>query len=306
MTTDLTTDQEERVRQTYYGLRLAMVVLALMLYVAIGLLYLEAHCAQSSISAYYYTPVRPVLIGALGAIGVCLIIYQGGTQLENQLLDVAGFLAVVVALVPTGVPRPGTGCNTKDELLGADVVATVGADAAQKVELAYTAKLADSITTAVANNVLALFIAGFVAIVLSRFLKPSFVPADMLARGRGWSFSVSLALLVFGVAFYVFDRGRFYSMAHGTAALIFFLIILTVIVLNGWGAKRPAYRSLYWGIAAATLVLMAVVYLLRGMLDVVFWLETVGIAGFTAFWVVQTNELGGFVTRASRPDDGDG
>lgn len=305
MITDLTADQEETVRQTYYGLRLAMVVLAAMLYVAIALLYFQASCSQSSISAYYYTPVRPVFIAALGAIGVGLIIYRGNTRLENQLLDIAGFAALIVAFVPTGVPSPGTGCNTREELLNQDIAGTIGADLTQKIELAYTAKLADSITTAVANNVVALFAAGLLAIVLSRFLRPRFVAADQLLTPDRWrSISVSLLLLVAGTAFYFVDREQFLSIAHGGAAIVFFLLILAVIVLNGLGARTPTYQRLYIGSAAATVLLMIVVFLLRNLLDVIFWLETVGIAGFTAFWVVQTNELGGFINRQAAPDSG--
>lgn len=307
MITDLTADQEETVRQTYYGLRLAMVVLAAMLYVAIALLYFQASCSQSSISAYYYTPVRPVFIAALGAIGVGLIIYRGNTRLENQLLDIAGFAALIVAFVPTGVPTPtpGTSCNTREELLNQDIAGTIGADLTQKIELAYTAKLADSITTAVANNVVALFAAGLLAIVLSRFLKPRFVAADQLLTPDRWrSISVSLLLLVAGTAFYFVDREQFLSIAHGGAAIIFFLLILSVMVLNGLGARTPTYQRLYMGTAAATVLLMIVVFLLRNLFDVIFWLETVGIAGFTAFWVVQTNELGGFINRQATPESG--
>src|SRR5205085_6408417 len=54
-----------------------------------------------SISAYYYTPVRGMFAGALLAIGACLVCIRGSTTVEDILLNVAGMLAPVVALIPT-------------------------------------------------------------------------------------------------------------------------------------------------------------------------------------------------------------
>jgi hypothetical protein len=65
----------------------------------------EPDCLQTSISAYYYTPVHGYFIGGLVAIGVCLFCLKGSTDLEDTLLNLAGMFALIVALVPT----PGTG-----------------------------------------------------------------------------------------------------------------------------------------------------------------------------------------------------
>ena len=58
-------------------------------------------CWQHSISAYYYTPVQLFLVGALVAIGISLIALKGSIELEDAVLNFAGILAPVVALVPT-------------------------------------------------------------------------------------------------------------------------------------------------------------------------------------------------------------
>ena len=63
-------------------------------------------CQQTSISAYFYTPVRAVFITALGALGACLIIYRGNSITENIVLNLAGLAAIVVAFVPTQPPTP--------------------------------------------------------------------------------------------------------------------------------------------------------------------------------------------------------
>src|SRR5690349_9423078 len=58
-------------------------------------------CFQQSISAYQYTPVRGFFVGVTFALGICLICLRGSTEIEDALLNIAGMLAPVVALVPT-------------------------------------------------------------------------------------------------------------------------------------------------------------------------------------------------------------
>lgn len=59
---------------------------------------------QGSISGFYYTPARDVFVGIVVAVGVALIGYRGYSVGENWLLNLAGVLAIVVALVPTRPP----------------------------------------------------------------------------------------------------------------------------------------------------------------------------------------------------------
>ena len=92
---------------TYRYVRLTMVGLAVAIGAALLEQRLDATSFLSSISAYYYTPARGVLVAALFGIGVCLICVRGGTVLEDALLNVAGMLGLVVALVPT--PPQGSG-----------------------------------------------------------------------------------------------------------------------------------------------------------------------------------------------------
>ncbi|USQ76081.1 hypothetical protein [Ornithinimicrobium cryptoxanthini] len=55
----------------------------------------------SSISAYYSGSSRDVFVGVMIAIAACLIAYRGTTALEEFSLNMAGFFAVFVALIPT-------------------------------------------------------------------------------------------------------------------------------------------------------------------------------------------------------------
>jgi hypothetical protein len=59
---------------------------------------------RESISGYYYTPMRNVFVGALCALGVFLIAYDGHDKLERLVTDAAGVCAVFVAFCPTRPP----------------------------------------------------------------------------------------------------------------------------------------------------------------------------------------------------------
>ncbi len=56
---------------------------------------------QSSISAYYATPMRDVLVGVLFVIGWFLFSYRGYDRRDNWAGNVAGILAMAVALFPS-------------------------------------------------------------------------------------------------------------------------------------------------------------------------------------------------------------
>jgi hypothetical protein len=54
-----------------------------------------------SMSAYYYTHMRNVFVGALCALGVFLIAYAGYDQVDRWITNVAGLGAIGVAFFPT-------------------------------------------------------------------------------------------------------------------------------------------------------------------------------------------------------------
>ena len=94
---------------TYRYLRGAMIALLLMLLLSVGYQWwweTDHSCWLGSISAYYYTPARSVFVGSLCALGASLIAYKGHSPEEDVLLNFSGFMAFVVAMVPT-VPDAG-------------------------------------------------------------------------------------------------------------------------------------------------------------------------------------------------------
>ena len=90
--------------KSYRYLRLAIVVVVLSLIASVIIERAKTSCWEVSISAYYYTPVHAMFVGALVAIGVCLIAVKGSEEWEDMLLNVAGILAPIVAFVPTSPP----------------------------------------------------------------------------------------------------------------------------------------------------------------------------------------------------------
>jgi hypothetical protein len=60
---------------------------------------------RQSISSYYYTDMRNILVGSLCAIGVVLFCYKYD-RLDNVLSNIAGACAIAVALFPTAGEHP--------------------------------------------------------------------------------------------------------------------------------------------------------------------------------------------------------
>ena len=91
----------EEAAVTYRYVRVGLVAMVVFLLVSLGLTWAHT-CLQDSISAFFYTRTHAVFVAALCAMGSCLIVYQGSRLGEDALLNFAGFLSFVVALIPTG------------------------------------------------------------------------------------------------------------------------------------------------------------------------------------------------------------
>lgn len=95
---------------TYFALRVGIAIIgaALPVVLWLGGLLGEGDPLRGSMSAYYHSGMRDVFVGALIAIGAFLYLYKGFSTAENVALNVAGIMAVGVALFPTadvGAPR---------------------------------------------------------------------------------------------------------------------------------------------------------------------------------------------------------
>lgn len=264
--------------KTYRYLRMAMVAMIALLGAALVIEWskTDPHCLQTSISAYYYTPVRAIFVGSLITIGVCMVVLKGNTEPEDILLNVAGLLAPAVALVPT--PGRGT-CHS---------VPVAIQDASANV----------------ANNMLALFVVGAPCLLLTAI----FVIRDRIAHPDRWTpmYVVGLAVsaLIFGggIVWFFADRSGFIGHAHYTAAIVMFVCIVAVVVLNAEQFRRkqrkhavphsPANR--YSVIALLMVVVPFAMFgwkKLFGWEHAVLWIEGTLIVLFALFWISQTQEL---------------
>ena len=88
---------------SYVSLRLGLGVLVMLLppVLPVGGLIIKESRIESSVSAYYHTPMGDVFVGTLCAIGVFLIAYKGYGRIDNWLGTFAGAFVIGVALFPT-------------------------------------------------------------------------------------------------------------------------------------------------------------------------------------------------------------
>lgn len=270
------------VQLTYFGLRLGIVLLVLMLFVAVIHVITSENDWLRSLSSYYYTPARAVFVGSLCAIGAALIVYRGNTDTENVLLDFAGFLAFIVAFVPTDLDESCAYC---------------------------TGLAADDVSAAISNNVVALISVGFAAVVSGLFARRLLgLKEDKQSGAARVSMWVSFVAIVLAGGYFALNTDQVEEYGHEVAAIFFFVFIILVVGLNARGLSRRrdwtidavwvAAKNRYGVIAILMVLTLVVLFLTRNGFD--HWilaLEALLIAQFAVFWGFQTEELRGSDTR---------
>lgn len=197
---------------TYMNLRIGIAIIGAALPFALGVggkLYADLPL-QDSMSAYYHAAeagrsMRDWFVGSLFAVGVGLYLYKGFDAKENTLLNIAGGMALGVALFP---------------------------------------------------------------------MTPASTP----------------------------DAPRF--SIHGTCAILLFLCMAGVCIFCSDETLREVlpesaqtrYRRLYRAIGAVMVASPAIAFVLSSILrrrgSLVYFVETVGILAFAAFWLVKSHEVG--------------
>lgn len=276
--------------KTYRYLRIAMVLLVVALGAAVALEWREVGraCFQTSISAYYYTPVRGMFIAALVAIGVCMVVLKGSTLREDALLNVAGVLAPVVAFVPTSSIGA---CSSAPGSSGGR-------------------------TADVANNMGAYFLVlGATVLVTAALLSRE---PDTTRRGHRveWTGVVASGVgILSAFAIYAARREMFLEHAHNAAAVLMFACVIVVVVINARGLDerrsghpgQVAAAKNRYGVLATAMVLTAPAVLayraLWGLDHWVLWVEALLIGLFAVFWAVQTADLWDTGLRPEAVDD---
>jgi hypothetical protein len=116
--TDRAADRSNPGVLTPDGLRLAvgLIAMALPFVLAIGKMLLDGGGGVlGSISDYYYTGMRNVLVGALSAFSVFLASYRGYGPKDNWSTNLAAVLSVGVAFFPT---TPAQGATSSQQIVG--------------------------------------------------------------------------------------------------------------------------------------------------------------------------------------------
>ena len=304
---------ERDVVYTYRYLRAAMIALLFMLVFSVGYQWwweTGRTCVLGSISAYYYTPARTIFVGSLCALGACLIAYKGHSPAEDVLLNFSGFMAFVVAIVPT-VP---------DNLCGPN---------------AYSQTLPE-IASAVRNNIWSLIIVTLVSAVTGGIIRwrlwrivragPRNWWSEVRERRqerlagitdaekteRRWAVVISGlcgAVLAAELIFFFFVRPRFIERSHGIAAITMVAGIILVMVFNALRTEErheatrgedstrnrkalsaKAYKRIYLIIAGLLVVALCVAVFAAGDY-LILVIELIVIVLFCAYWGVQTREL---------------
>ena len=205
-------------------------------------------------------------------MGVCLIAIRGSTDPEEVLLNVAGVLAPVVALVPTGA-GPTDMC-TKHPLEGGDTL------------LPY-----------INNNLVALAIALVAAMLIGivTILHADRDRRPQIRSPRRLGVPAQRVILAAGIVWYAAFRSSFLDHAHGGGASVLFLLVGVVVLINGLSAPNRKYRRGYLIVAVAMAVAFVGIFVVgivnSGWRHQVLWLELVELSLLVVFWSMQTAEL---------------
>lgn len=266
---------------TYRYLRGGMAVMIVLLGAAVVAERVGADCWQTTISDYYYTSAHAVFIASLCAVGAMLIVYKGSNATEDVLLNFAGTLAFVVAMVPT--TRPDLLCGPTP-LVAVDEAAV--------------------------RNVWAVIVALVVSRVASWWMyrrTGTTRERPPLATAATWLQRVVLGV---GVVTLVAAPEWFRANAHGVAAVAMFASIIATVLITAFVTgnqdqtkcpQRRRYQAAYRAIAAAMALALGAAVVLHLVLDgfnhAIIVIEAALILLFGAYWLVQTVELWGTTTR---------
>ena len=261
-------------RATYRYLRLMMVTLPTLLLVSTALAFFWLGTIETSISAYYLGPIRDVFVGVMMAIAACLVAYRGASPLEDFSLDVAGFFAIFVALVPTD--------------LGLTLAALDPADSAELVASLRASTVAVLVVSA-------LFV--LVEIRTAPWAPAPFAshrPTRVIAAVTNGVLVAFVVLVVWRVV-----EGGEFAWVHGWAAVLFIASLAVAVGSHGWPADggtssrdsadrdhRGKYRSIFFLMLAGA-PLFGVLHL-AGWDYAVLAVEWYEVALFALFWVLET------------------
>lgn len=311
--------------KTYLYIRIGMMAIVCILTLSIVWEWQEAGCLQTSISAYYFTPVQAIFVGSLMAISFGLIAIKGEGW-EDVALNFAGLLAPIVAVIPTTQVNPGcssvppsTLCPVVPREVGAgdtdSIVEQFGpaiqVDCGEVAQLDPTQRqLAEWVQAHAANNLGALAIVAFILLIVAGILlrRPGSGQLTWGAAKRGeglWPYLGTVVVLAGLTAILFLTWDNFLARAHGWSAAAMFVFLALAILTQALRRLQrvqddrgepvriaPFFGTAYLLIFLAMPVAAAVIIYLNDEHEVLV-LEGAELLLFFVFWLVQTVELGG-------------
>jgi len=264
--------------KTYRYLRIGMIGAVVLLAASIALERSKVDCWQTSVSAYYYTPVRAIFVGTMIAVGVSLIVYKGRSTFEDLCLNFAGMLAPVVAVAPT------------------TDVGSCWSVSPSPLPVREDGSLSDWVVTNIDNNVHALLIAGGVGLVVAAIIamavnRSIWAPIRKGERATRLSLAVTALALLLGW-WLIQNWDGFTTRAHGYAAVLLFVFLVGAVVaqiVEHYSERDTRWFWIYTTVAVL-MVLGAILIPTTRIFDehTVFALEAYEIGLFAAYWTVQT------------------
>lgn len=282
-TTELPGSSPNSLLRTYRNLRIGIGSVVIVVMVSVGVA-AQSVGVLSSISAYYYTPARTMFVGALMAASLGLLTISG-RGFQRVLLDTAGLLAPLIAILPTPI-----GNNT---VPGLDAGCPPGRLC---VPQAFHADVANGIYTFV--------IVGTVVVVVILILSRT---KSVDLRSVAGSLVAAAAVLAAVIWLWQREPELLLNLGHVVAAAGFFLMIsaaAVVVVFPGVDrskSKEPgkvpskSFRTMYLIIAAGFVIDIAIVasVIVNGNVDsftipVILVCELVALGLFLLFWILQS------------------
>jgi hypothetical protein len=271
--------------ETYRHLRMLLIALPVFLLITTVIGGIRLGDFADSISANYAGPLRDIFVGALVAIGACLIVYRGRLT-EDLALNVAGFYAMFVAFVPYSLTEV---LNGKSELKDEEL--TVAKAAAAELVKVLPVIVWSLLAVAIVFLGVEVWRGHFKRHIKGSSTFHKVLLGITLLLGLGF-----LVLLMVGMC-----TGK-YAGVHMTAAIFMIVGLATAIATHAWGPLAGTrgfkwqYRVLVGMMGAVGLALCWELAKLIGWKFLTGWpsenavayIEWVAIFLFTYYWVAET------------------
>ena len=263
-------------QRTYRYVRMGLIGAILSIFVSL-VAYGTTSGWPPSISALFYTPSRTVFVGALFAISFGVLALSGHS-VEQALLDLAGVVVPLIAIVPTVIK---TG-----DLPGLTV------DCGEAVRC-----VPQEYISGIANGMVTFAVIGGMGVVLAVVLA---VVQRTISGGLLLAIAIAAVIIAGMTIWWAVDPESYVPSAHLVATVAFLSLMALVSLMAAAGAGGTSYRAVYGALSVLfvlSLIFVVIVSLMQysstdsitpGGAPLILIGEAIALAVFGIFWVAQT------------------